>query len=176
VAVSREQAERELQGARAQVHALSRAATTVACHVTQAAQPVVAPAAPQYKDYKLKSDLLFAFGKSGYRDINARGREEIGRLVEQMRREDADTMQITVVGHADQIGSDEAAERLGLQRAQTVRRMLIERGLPASRIEAQSAGNTEPVVNACRGTREQVIACYAPNRRVVVRADMASAN
>ncbi|KVQ03683.1 OmpA family protein [Burkholderia ubonensis] len=170
VAVSREQAERELQGARAQVHALSRAATTVSCNVSA---PV---AAPQYKDYTLQSDVLFAFGKSGYRDINARGREEIGRLIEQMRREHTDTKQITVVGHADQIGSDAAAEKLGLARAQTVRAMLIERGIPASRIAAETAGNTEPVVNDCGGTRQQQIACYAPNRRVVVRAAMSGAN
>ncbi|KVQ05119.1 OmpA family protein [Burkholderia ubonensis] len=170
VAVSREQAERELQGARAQVHALSRAATTVSCNVSA---PV---AAPQYKDYTLQSDVLFAFGKSGYRDINVRGREEIGRLIEQMRREHTDTKQITVVGHADQIGSDAAADKLGLARAQTVRSMLIERGIPASRIAAETAGNTEPVVNDCGGTRQQQIACYAPNRRVVVRADMSGVN
>lgn len=167
-ALPREQAERELQGARAQVHALSRAATAVACQVSQP-QPKA-----QYKDYTLKGDLLFAFGKSGYRDISPAGREEISNLVAQMRRENTATKNIVVVGHADKIGSDEAAEELGMQRAQTVRRTLIERGIPASRIEAKSAGNTEPVVDDCTGSRERVIQCYAPNRRVVVRADMSS--
>lgn len=168
VAVPRQQAERELQGAHAQVHALSRAATTEACRITPQ------PAATQYKDYTLQGDLLFAFGKSGYRDITPAGRDAIAELVAQMQREGTTTKRIVVVGHADQIGSAAAAQALGLQRAQTVRRVLIERGLPGERIEVQSAGNTEPVVSDCKGTREQRIACYAPNRRVVVRADVSS--
>nr|WP_311529065.1 OmpA family protein [uncultured Ralstonia sp.] len=170
-ALPRDQAEQELRGARAQVHALSRADTVVACQVSQPPAPA---AATQYKDYTLKGDLLFAFGKSGYRDISPAGREEIGNLVAQMRRENTATKKIIVVGHADQIGSDEAALKLGMQRAQTVRRMLVERGIPASRIDAKSAGNTEPVVDDCTGSRQQVIQCYAPNRRVMVRADMSS--
>jgi OOP family OmpA-OmpF porin len=31
-------------------------------------------------------------------------------------------------------------------------------------------------VEDCRGSRQQVVACYAPNRRVVVRAQMSSPN
>lgn len=169
VAIARPQAERELQGARAQVHALARATSVEACRTTP--QPVAA----QYKDYTLQGDLLFAFGKSGYRDITPAGRDAIASLIAQMQREGTTTKRIVVVGHADQIGSAAAAEALGLQRAQTVRRVLIERGLPGERMEVQSAGNTEPVVTDCEGGRQQQIACYAPNRRVVVRADVSSA-
>lgn len=173
VALPRAQAEQELQGVRAQVHALSRASSAIACQT----QAYVAPApAPQYKDYTLQGDVLFAFGKSGYQDINPAGRTEIQRLVDQMRRENTATKRIVVVGHADQIGAAAAADALGLRRAQTVRRVLIERGIPASHIVAESAGNTEPVVDDCRGSRQQMIACLAPNRRVVVRADMSSPN
>ncbi|KWB64002.1 hypothetical protein WL37_20555, partial [Burkholderia ubonensis] len=170
-ALSREQAERELAGARRQVHALSRASTVQSCQTTP--QPAAAqPAAqPQSKDYTLSGDLLFAFGKSGYQDISGRGREAIGRLVEQVRAEHQTLSQIHVIGHADQIGSDAAAEALGARRAATVRRMLIERGLPAAKISTQSAGNTEPVVDDCRGSKQELIACYAPNRRVVVRVE-----
>jgi OmpA-OmpF porin, OOP family len=169
VAVAQADAERELAGTREQAHALSRASTVVACQTTPL--PAAAPQ-PQYKDYALKGDMLFAFGKSGYRDMTGRGREEVGRLVAQIREENTSMGKILVIGHADQIGSDEAAEKLGLQRAQTVRRVLIERGIRASEIEASSAGNTEPVVESCHGNRQQVIACYAPNRRVVVRVEM----
>ena len=170
VAVPRQQAEQELQGAHAQVHALSRAATTEACRTTP--QPV---ATAPYKDYTLQGDLLFAFGKSGYRDITPAGRDAIAGLVAQMQREGTTAKRIIVVGHADQIGSAAAAQALGQQRAQTVRRVLIERGLPGERMEVQSAGNTEPVVTDCQGTRAEKIACYAPNRRVVVRADVTDA-
>lgn len=169
VPVPRPQAEQELQGVHAQVHALSRAATTEACRVS------APPAAVQYKDYTLQGDLLFAFGKSGYRDITPAGQDAIAGLVAQMQREGTTTKRIVVVGHADQIGSAAAAQALGLQRAQTVRRVLIERGLPGERVEVQSAGNSEPVVSDCEGSRQEQIACYTPNRRVVVRADVTSA-
>ncbi|WP_072445386.1 MULTISPECIES: OmpA family protein [Burkholderia] len=171
-ALPREQAERELSGARAQVHALPRASAVQACQTTPLP---AAPAQPQYKDYTLSSDLLFAFGKSGYNDITGRGREEVGRMVEQIRAENTTLSQILVIGHADQIGSDAAAEKLGAARAATVRRMLIERGLPAAKISTESAGNTEPVVEACHGSKQAQIACYAPNRRVVVRVDASRA-
>jgi OmpA-OmpF porin, OOP family len=167
-ALPRADAERELQGMRAQVHALSRASTVVACQTT----PLPAAPVAQHKDYTLKGDMLFAFGKSGYRDMSARGREEIGRLVAQIRQENTTMGKIQVIGHADQIGSDNDAQRLGQQRALTVRRMLIERGIPAAQVEAESAGNTEPIVDECNGSRQQMIECYAPNRRVVVRVDM----
>jgi OmpA-OmpF porin, OOP family len=169
VALSRAEAERELQGARAQVHALSRASSVMAC---EAPAPAPVAEAAKHRDYSLKGDMLFAFGKSGYRDMSGRGREEVGRLVAQIREENTSMGKIVVIGHADQIGSDEAADKLGLQRAQTVRRVLIERGIPASEIEAVSAGNTEPVVESCHGNQQQKIACYAPNRRVVVRVEM----
>jgi OOP family OmpA-OmpF porin len=170
VPVARQEAERELAGERAQMHALSRASKVEICKPAAERAAQRAPAA--YKDYTLSGDMLFAFGKSGYRDINLEGREAIDRLVEQMRAEDATSRHILVTGHADQIGSAAAAERLGAQRAATVRRLLVERGLSAVQIEAQSAGNTEPVVENCRGSMEQRIACFAPNRRVVVRAEM----
>jgi OOP family OmpA-OmpF porin len=172
-AIAGDVAERELAGTRMQVHALPRASAVQAC---QAAPVQPAAAAPAFKDYTLDGDVLFAFGKSGYRDIHPAGREAIGRLVAQMRAENAISQHILVIGHADQIGSDAAAEELGAQRAATVRRILIERGIPASRIEAESVGNREPVVEDCRGSRQQVVACYAPNRRVVVRAQMSSPN
>ncbi|WP_179949353.1 OmpA family protein [Burkholderia sp. MSMB1078WGS] len=165
ISMSRTNAEIELRGARAQVHALSRVNTEI-CREVQA------PAEPRYMDYILKGDVLFPFGKSSYDDINPAGREEISKLVMQMRSDGVNARKIEVVGHADQIGSDEAADKLGLQRAETVRRAIIETGVPDSQIQSRSMGNREPIVQTCRGSRREIIACYAPNRRVVVRVDM----
>ncbi|TDA47475.1 OmpA family protein [Burkholderia pyrrocinia] len=167
VPVVRETAERELGGMREQMHALSRAPNVQACRYTETAQqPAVT-----YRDHTFSGDLLFSFGKSGYRDIHPEGREALHKLVSQINAADTRIKRITVIGHADQIGTDAAARDLGMKRAQTVQRVLAEEGLPADRIDSRSAGNTEPVVTDCAGGRQKLIACNAPNRRVVVRVD-----
>ena len=168
VVMPRNEAEAQLQGMRAQMHVLSRAAAVEACDYPSV--PVVQPAV--VKNYTLRGDALFAFGKSGSRDMTSKGRAEIARLAEQILAESVSLQIVTVIGHADQIGSDAAALKLGQQRAMTVRRMLIEQGVPATKITAESAGNSDPVVTECSGTKQQKIACYEPNRRVVVRVDL----
>lgn len=167
-AVSREMAERELKGMRRQVQALSRASTVQACDYLSMAPTA---AAPQYKDYALAGDVLFAFGKSGERDISARGREAVRQLVMQLKRENANLEHIEVVGHTDAIGAEEANQRLGLKRAQTVRRLLLDGGLRTSKVTASSAGSDQPVSQGCSGSRAEQIACYAADRRVVVRVE-----
>jgi len=168
VVVPRNEAETQLQGMRSQMHVLSRAAAVQACDYPSV--PVVQPAA--VKNYTLKGDTLFAFGKSGSRDMTGEGRAEISRLAEQILAENASLEAVTVIGHADLIGSDAAAQKLGEQRAMTVRRMLIEQGVSTLKITAESAGNSDPVVTECSGTMQQKIACNEPNRRVVVRVNL----
>lgn len=166
-AVTRAQAESELAGTtRQQVHALSRASHVVACDY----QPVPPPA--NFKDYSLSGDVLFSFGKSGYADISSSGRTAIRDLISQLQTEHANLEQIEVIGHTDPIGKSAANHSLGLKRAQTVRRLLLDGGLTSANINASSAGATEPVSGACHGSRAEQIACYAQDRRVVVRVDL----
>lgn len=159
--VSREQAEQALQGLKQQVHTLSRASSVQQCQYK----------ASQYKDYTLSGDVLFAFGKSSRRDVNSQGEEAVRQLVGQIKQGSVRVSHITVTGHTDAIGSDAANQRLGLMRAQTVRRMIIENGIPPRSVSADSAGSSEPVSQQCSGSRAQRIACMAPDRRVVVRVD-----
>lgn len=164
--VSREQAEKELATSHQQVHALSRASSVLACN------HLATPAAGSFKDYSLSADVLFAFGKSGYGDISASGRKAIRDLISQLRTEHANLEQIEVIGHTDAIGKSASNHALGLKRAQTVRRLLLDGGLASTRINASSAGSSEPVSSGCDGSRAEKISCYAPDRRVVVRVDL----
>ncbi|AMP16346.1 OmpA family protein [Collimonas pratensis] len=170
VPVARDVAERELVNSRDQIHALSRASAVQACNNGAAyAAPVAAPA---YKDYTLSSDVLFAFGKSGYRDISAAGRTELAKLAQTLQAQPEGIKHITVIGHADLIGKADAAQRLGAARAATVKQSLAENGIPAQLIQTESRGNTEPVDDSCRKTATPAnIACNEPNRRVVVRVE-----
>lgn len=170
LSVTRANAERDLAVIRQQVQAVSRASTVQACNYLP--MPEAAPAAKPYKDYVLPGDVLFRFGKSGYGDISSTGNKAINALVTQLQNENVSLKQIDVIGHTDAIGSPSSNQALGLKRAQTVRRLLIDAGLPASAIRANSAGANDPVTQQCKGSRAELIACYAPDRRVVVRVDI----
>ncbi|KTC44557.1 hypothetical protein AO262_32355 [Pseudomonas fluorescens ABAC62] len=165
LAVKRADAERELASTRRQVQALSRASSVQNCITVEA------PTEKPYKDYALSGDVLFNFGKAGYSDISFQGRQAIQELIKQLRAEHGAVSHIEVIGHTDPIGSALGNQALGLRRAQTVQRLLRDGGLGAVNIEASSRGATEPLSSGCDGSRAEQIACYAQDRRVVVRVD-----
>ncbi|QTD31475.1 OmpA family protein [Pseudomonas fluorescens] len=164
--VERAEAEKELAANRQQIHVLSRASMAEACRYVQQDGPV-------YKDYTLSGDVLFDFGKSGYGDISSSGRKAIGELIAQLHRDQVDLNRIQVVGHTDPVGSEAGNQILGLKRANTVRRLLIDGGLPAANLSASSAGSSELIIQGCGYDRvAERNECNAPNRRVVVRVDI----
>lgn len=54
--------------------------------------------------------------------------------------------EITAIGHTDRLGADQANDALSLQRAQRVKDMLIQRGVPAERISVAGRGERELLV------------------------------
>jgi len=54
--------------------------------------------------------------------------------------------EIEVIGHTDRVGSLEANDALALQRAATVREILVRSGLAAERISTSGRGEREPLV------------------------------
>jgi outer membrane protein len=68
----------------------------------------------------------------------------------------------TVVGHTDSIGSDAYNQALSERRAQAVVSYLESRGIPAGRLTAKGAGESQPIAD--NGTEEG----RALNRRVVL--------
>lgn len=165
--VEREQAEPYLAQSRAQAHALSRASAVEACRHFDYLQDET-----RFKNYQLSSDVLFAFGKGEYQDISGAGRAAVAQWLTTLRKDDAQIRSIRVQGHTDPMGDEARNQLLGLQRAESVRQLLIELGLPESIISAQSFGHRELLVHSCYGTLAQQIACYAPNRRVALRVEL----
>ncbi len=104
--------------------------------------------------------LNFNFGKSNLTDeAKHRLAGAVGAL-----KSDAKSLAISLEGHADAIGSEPFNEKLGLARAETVKRYLAEQfQIPADRINLVSYGENQPA--ASNATREG----RAQNRRVVVR-------
>ena len=55
--------------------------------------------------------------------------------------------QLRVVGHADNSGTPTLNLRYGQQRADAIKRILVEFGVPEGNISAESKGETEPVAS-----------------------------
>ena len=70
--------------------------------------------------------------------------------------------EVRIVGHTDSSGSDALNERLSLQRAESVRSYLVDRGVNAQRVVVSGRGSREPIAD--NGTE----AGRARNRRVEI--------
>lgn len=70
--------------------------------------------------------------------------------------------EVSVVGHTDRIGSDRRNAQLALQRARTIRDLLISEGLDADLIQVDSHGENNPLIETADEVPEP------RNRRVEV--------
>nr|WP_283254736.1 OmpA family protein [Luteimonas galliterrae] len=119
------------------------------------------------KRFRISTDALFAFGRSGLDDMLPGGRDELLKMAEELKSSDASIVQ--VVGHTDFIGSDADNLRLSRQRAETVRDVLVRNGVSTDGLSAHGVGEAEPV-KQCDGKlqHDALVACLQPNRRVEV--------
>ncbi len=130
------------------------------------------PASNQGCPEKKKQLVVIARGKLDIKDkvYFASGRSTILRrshaLLDQIASVIAghpELVRIEIEGHTDDRGAAEANKRLSQQRAESVRRYLIEKGIEASRLVAVGLGEERPAVpNDTAAAREQ-------NRRVEFR-------
>lgn len=70
--------------------------------------------------------------------------------------------EITVIGHTDTMGTLESNDLLSLQRAETVRDLLLQAGVRAATLDVSGRGEREPVVPTADEVPEQ------KNRRVEI--------
>ena len=104
---------------------------------------------------------VVAYFGSGATELTPAARVELDRMAAWLAgHEDS---RVLVESHADQRGTAAGNEALAAQRATTVRRYLVDRGVTDDRIGARIRGDREPVC------RERSEACWSQNRRVVVR-------
>lgn len=86
---------------------------------------------------------FMVYFSSGRDELAGEYQIEINRLLEEMTRRASP--EVTVIGHTDRVGTDKANDALGLKRAERVRKILMQRGVPAGRIIAASRGEREPL-------------------------------
>ena len=93
--------------------------------------------------------------------LSPEAQQRLSALVQQLRAENRNVY-LEIQGHTDSAGDARRNEQLGLQRAETVRRYLSEQGIPLSRINTISYGESKPI--APNNTREG----RSQNRRVAI--------
>ena len=101
--------------------------------------------------------------RSGHAVLTTEAKTELDGLVQTVQQE-ARQVFIEIEGHTDSVGSATFNERLGLERAEAVKRYLYEQHqIPLHKMNVISLGETKPVApNKTRDGRAQ-------NRRVVIK-------
>ncbi|WER49887.1 outer membrane protein assembly factor BamE [Cupriavidus sp. WKF15] len=132
------------------------------------AAPAVMPAVTE-RTTTLGADALFAFNGSGPADLLPGGR----RLVDALGRELAamkSLRHVDVYAYTDRLGSAAYNQRLAQRRAETVKNLLVARGVDSRVVTAQGRGEANPVSRCGAMPRTRLIACLAPDRRVEIRS------
>lgn len=70
---------------------------------------------------------------------------ELDRKVEVMRK--YPNLNVRLVGHTDDLGTDDLNQRLGMDRAQSVKAYMVAKGISPSRLETASKGKHEPYIS-----------------------------
>jgi outer membrane protein OmpA-like peptidoglycan-associated protein len=103
------------------------------------------------------ADVLFATGKS---DLRASAREALAKLSGIVLN--YPTLQLTIEGHTDSVGSAEYNQALSEKRADAVHDYLVSQGVDASKLSAQGLGKFHPVADNSTAAGRQ------KNRRVEI--------
>ncbi|MDR0478267.1 MAG: OmpA family protein [Burkholderiaceae bacterium] len=134
-----------------------------------AAPPQPAPPAqpaPVAQVIRLPADALFHFDRGGPGDLLPGGVDAISDAASRLHG--LNYSRIEVHGYTDRLGSAQHNATLSRQRAETVRAMLIRDGVPADHISAVGMGSSDPVSQCGSQSRNALIRCLQPDRRVEI--------
>lgn len=134
----------------------------------QIEEPVAAPESPVVSTKKITLDAseLFDFGEPILRPS---ARAELDDFIEKLK--DTNPKTITVIGHADRIGSAHYNQILSEQRAATVKAYLVRKGVSPDIVLTEGKGDTQPITkkDQCPSDKApKTIECLQPDRRVEI--------
>lgn len=101
------------------------------------------------------------FFDTGKATLKPESSKELNELAEYMQLKKS--MVIEIAGHTDNVGNNDANQKLSEGRANSVRNYLIKKGIAAERIVAKGYGDTQPVADNSTDAGKQ------KNRRTEVR-------
>jgi flagellar motor protein MotB len=73
--------------------------------------------------------------------------DELDQLARELLEEANASLRILIIGHTDNVGAELDNQKLSLLRAQTVKQYLVQKGVPAGRIECEGKGLKDPVAS-----------------------------
>ena len=100
------------------------------------------------------------FFTSGTTDLTAESQAQLPAIVQQAKAREGG--EIVITGYTDRVGDAAANDQLSLERAQSLREVLVAEGFPAARIRAVGRGERDPI----KPTADQVP--EPENRRVEI--------
>ncbi|MBI5909100.1 MAG: OmpA family protein [Betaproteobacteria bacterium] len=130
--------------------------------------PAPVAAAPKRCDASitLGADEAFEFNKAALKPaaMAKLDKDVVARLPQCAKLE-----LVLVSGYTDRLGSQQYNQKLSEKRADAVKAYLMKKGVDASKIDTMGMGKTLQIKSCPDGKdRKALIACLAPNRRVVV--------
>jgi len=116
----------------------------------------------------LSSTVLFEFKKT---DMDPSAQRRLNQLLKNIKNISMlDKVELT--GHTDRLRSDGRMvlnQILSEQRAESVKRYLIGKGVAEDKIQVIGVGSAQPLVECpTNQSKEKQIACLQPNRRVEI--------
>ncbi len=97
------------------------------------------------------------------------GRAALDRVVETAYEYGISVTFVNVGGHTDRLGGEAYNRALADRRAKAVKSYLIDKGVPADRIETSARGKSNAIVEC--GPTSDVKRCLSPNRRSVIEIE-----
>lgn len=118
-------------------------------------------------DYKLLSDILFAFDKH---TVDMKNEIFVKDIADHILSTYQSLDSITVTGHTDRLGSDKYNQDLSVRRANTVKNLLEAYGLPIGMIQARGVGESQPTTDGCPNIKNKPLLkeCLKEDRRVEI--------
>jgi outer membrane protein OmpA-like peptidoglycan-associated protein len=113
---------------------------------------------------KLKGDILFP---SGSPTVKGPAQDSIVKITNIVKKYPEN--RITIIGHTDSSGSGSVNQTLSEQRANAVRALMIQKGMPAKHVQAVGVGESQPAVS------NDTPQGRAQNRRVELQIRMVEA-
>ena len=131
-----------------------------------AQMPVAQQPPPPPRVERLSADALFPFGRGDVSDIRPAGLQDIAQIAAQLRA--SPFGHVEVLGYTDRIGSAGDNLALSKRRANAVREVFIQHGVPADKIRAEGLGSQDPVTQCGNMSADALVKCLQPDRRVEI--------
>lgn len=129
--------------------------------------PLAPPPVPVSNVMRLSTDALFPFDRGDVSDILPGGRAQIRKIADRLR--DMRIGHMEVRGYTDRLGSSTYNLGLSQRRADAVKALLVQQGVPPDRINARGLGQQDSMTQCSdRQAHDSLVTCLQADRRVEI--------